>query len=195
MQKQLKLAPKLSENHEHNCEQIENTRLTSLVFLWLAEYSQLQQAKNKKSSFQVFLTRFRMRMVTASSGLLSAIRRSDRRGVSGSPPVLMWRMLSCHLSAFKAFWRRGPPGPSHALRVRQSGGSPPPPPPPPQPSALYIISDFSESTVYIVCFPIVFCFLWFQTKLLIYSYQTFSRLYLVIDLLLKQRVNRIRIFF
>lgn len=87
----------------------------------------------------MFFPRFRMRVFIASSGLLSAILRSDRPGVSGSPPALMWRMLSCHLSAFKAFGGGGPPGPSHAPCVRQSGGSPPPPPPPPQRSTLYII--------------------------------------------------------
>lgn len=117
-----------------------NTLLTSLVFLCLAEYSQLQAGKKKikikKKSFQVFFTRFRTRTFMASSGLLSAILRSDGP-VSGSPPALVWRMLSCHLSAFKAFRRRGPPGPSHARCVRQSGGSPPPPPPPSKRSTLY----------------------------------------------------------
>lgn len=129
--------------------------LSSYVWLNIPSCSRQKNKKKTKSSFQAFFTRFRMRMLIASSGLLSAILRSDRPGVSGSPTALMWRMLSCHLSAFKAFWRRGPRGPSHALCVRQSGGSPPPPPPPPQRSTLYIIFQHLK---YRIFFPIIFFF-------------------------------------
>lgn len=124
----------VAREYIHNCKRLKKkqpTLLTCLVFLNIPKCG-----KRKKGSSQAFLTRFRVRTRIASCGLPSAVLGLGRPGVPGSPPALMWRMLSCHLSAFKAFRRRGPPGPPHALCARQSEGSPPPPPPPSQRSTL-----------------------------------------------------------
>lgn len=86
----------------------------------------------------MFFARFRGRMLIASSGLLSAILRSDGPGVSGSPPALMWRMLSCHLSAFKAFGGGGHRDP-HTHRVSAN-----------QVALLHLLRPLRRSTLYII---------------------------------------------
>lgn len=53
----VKPAPKLSENTTTTVKN-KNTLLTSFVFLCLAEYSQLQQAKKKKRKKKVPFRRF-----------------------------------------------------------------------------------------------------------------------------------------
>lgn len=90
LQNQLKLSPKFSENTNTTVKNKNTLLLTSLAFLCLAEYSQLQQEKKGKSSFQVSFARFRMRMMfIASSGSLCypQVGSSGRLRLSSSSQV------------------------------------------------------------------------------------------------------------